>query len=102
MDQPLVTNQVEFSLLHMDPIYDGTADQCQRLRVLPMAWSPLAKGALMAKTGGDRITARQVTSFMRNTTVPRWINWPMPGSWRIHRPRCRFSGRTSWSGFRWR
>ena len=22
MDQPLVTNQVEFSLLHMDPIYD--------------------------------------------------------------------------------
>lgn len=50
MDQPLATNQVEFSLLHMDPIYDGTADQCQRLQVLPMAWSPLAKGALMAKT----------------------------------------------------
>ncbi len=50
MDQPLVTNQVEFSLLHMDPIYDGTADQCQRHRILPMAWSPLAKGALMADT----------------------------------------------------
>lgn len=50
MDQPLVTNQVEFSLLHMDPIYDGTADQCQRHRILPMAWSPLAKGALMEKT----------------------------------------------------
>ncbi len=50
MDQPLVTNQVEFSLLHMDPIYDGTADQCQRHRILPMAWSPLAKGALMDTT----------------------------------------------------
>ena len=49
MDQPLVTNQVEFSLLHMDPIYDGVFDQCQRQRILPMAWSPLAKGALMAK-----------------------------------------------------
>lgn len=49
MDQPLVTNQVEFSLLHMDPIYDGTADQCQRHRILPMAWSPLAKGTLMEK-----------------------------------------------------
>ncbi|MDZ4402924.1 aldo/keto reductase [Prosthecobacter sp.] len=49
MDQPLVTNQIEFSLLHMDPIYDGTADQCQRHRILPMAWSPLAKGALMEK-----------------------------------------------------
>ncbi len=49
MEHPLVTNQIEFSLLHMDPIEDGTADQCQRLRILPMAWSPLAKGALMAK-----------------------------------------------------
>lgn len=50
MDQPLVTNQIEFSLLHMDPIDDGTADQCQKLRIKPMAWSPLAKGALMDKT----------------------------------------------------
>lgn len=49
MDQPLVTNQVEFSLLHMDPIYDGTADQCQRHRILPMAWSPLGQGRLMKK-----------------------------------------------------
>lgn len=49
VDQPLVTNQVEFSLLHMDPIYDGTADQCQRHRILPMAWSPLGQGRLMRK-----------------------------------------------------
>ncbi len=49
MDRPLVTNQVEFSLLHMDPIYDGTADQCQRHRILPMAWSPLGQGRLMKK-----------------------------------------------------
>lgn len=46
MDQPLVTNQVEFSLLHMAPIYDGTFDQCQALGVPPMAWSPLAGGRL--------------------------------------------------------
>lgn len=51
MDQPLVTNQVEFSLLHMDPIYDGVFDQCQRQRILPMAWSPLAKGDLMKHEG---------------------------------------------------
>ena len=57
VDQPLVTNQVEFSLLHMDPIYDGTFDQCQKGRILPMAWSPLAKGALMSKEGpaGSRL-----------------------------------------------
>ena len=46
MDQPLVTNQIEFSLLCMDPIYDGTLDQCQKLRVRPMAWSPLGGGRL--------------------------------------------------------
>lgn len=47
MDQPLVTNQVEISLLHMDALYDGTTDQCQKLRIHPMAWSPLGKGRLM-------------------------------------------------------
>lgn len=46
MDQPLVTNQIEFSLLCMDPIYDGTLDQCQKHRVKPMAWSPLGGGRL--------------------------------------------------------
>ncbi|MFN8574283.1 MAG: aldo/keto reductase [Gemmatimonadaceae bacterium] len=44
--QPLVTNQLEFHLLHMDPIIDGTLDQCEQLRVAPMAWSPLAGGRL--------------------------------------------------------
>lgn len=50
MDQPLVTNQVEFSLLHMDPMYDGTFDQLQTERVQPMAWSPLAGGSLFDAT----------------------------------------------------
>jgi predicted oxidoreductase len=46
MDQPLATNQLEFHLLHMNPIYDGTLDQCQTQRIQPMAWSPLAGGRL--------------------------------------------------------
>jgi predicted oxidoreductase len=47
MDQPLATNQIEFSLLHMDPIYDGTFDHAQQHRYKPMAWSPLARALLM-------------------------------------------------------
>ena len=43
----LVTNQLEFSVLHTEPLYDGTFDQCLRLRVSPMAWSPLAGGRLL-------------------------------------------------------
>lgn len=42
--QPLVTNQIEISLLQGKAIFDGTLDQCQRLGILPMAWSPLAGG----------------------------------------------------------
>jgi len=49
MQQPLATNQVEFHLLHMEPIYDGTLDQCQQHHVQPMAWSPLAGGRLFDK-----------------------------------------------------
>ena len=59
MDQPLVTNQVEFHLLHMDPIYDGVFDQCQKQKMKPMAWSPLAGGRLMdpANEAGKRLRA---------------------------------------------
>jgi predicted oxidoreductase len=46
MRQPLATNQLEFHLLHMEPITDGTLHQCERLGVAPMAWSPLAGGRL--------------------------------------------------------
>jgi predicted oxidoreductase len=46
MEQPLVTNQIEFNLLHMDPITDGTLHQCEKNGILPMAWSPLAGGRL--------------------------------------------------------
>jgi len=42
----LVTNQIELHPLHRAPLADGTLDQCQRLRIKPMIWSPLAGGAL--------------------------------------------------------
>ncbi len=46
LDYPLVTNQIELSVLALEPLHDGTLDQAQRLRVPPMAWSPLAGGRL--------------------------------------------------------
>jgi len=47
---PLVTNQVEFSALHLDPLYDGTIAQSQ-LRGFPItAWSPLGGGGLFSGT----------------------------------------------------
>lgn len=43
---PLVTNQVECSVLHLAPILDGTLDQAQRLGFRPMIWSPQGGGRL--------------------------------------------------------
>jgi len=43
---PLVTNQVEVSLLQLYALHDGTLDQCQERKVTPLAWSPLGAGLL--------------------------------------------------------
>jgi predicted oxidoreductase len=42
----LATNQIEFSPLHLQPLSDGTLDQCTDLGLRPMLWSPLAHGRL--------------------------------------------------------
>jgi predicted oxidoreductase len=46
LDLPLVTNEIQFSAMHLRTWYDGTLDQCQRLRISPMAWGPLGGGHL--------------------------------------------------------
>ena len=60
MEQPLATNQLEFHLLNMSPIYDGTFDQCQAQRIQPMAWSPLAGGRLFDRS--NEAAARLATA----------------------------------------
>ena len=46
LDIPLVTNQVEYSLMHIEPIYDGTFNQAQKMDYKPMVWSPFAGGRI--------------------------------------------------------
>lgn len=46
LDVPLVTNQIEYSVLHLDAQADGSLDLCQRQGIRPMAWSPLGGGRL--------------------------------------------------------
>ena len=50
LDFPMLTNQIEFSVTHMQPIYDGTLDQAQRLRMPPMIWGPLGGGRIFTST----------------------------------------------------
>ncbi len=64
LEHSLVTNQVEFHLLNMSPIADGTFDQCQQLRIQPMAWSPLAGGQLFDKTSESALRLAQLAAAM--------------------------------------
>ena len=48
---PLVTTQPEFSAVRLDPMRDGTFDQCMQTGIVPLAWSPLAGGALATGDG---------------------------------------------------
>ncbi|MCQ3830159.1 aldo/keto reductase [Microbulbifer elongatus] len=56
---PLVANQIEVSLLHSLPMFDGQLDHCQQHEVIPMAWSPFAGGRLFAGDDADATRIQQ-------------------------------------------
>ena len=60
MPFPLVTNQIECSVLHADPFDDGTLDTCSKHGISPMAWSPLGGGELFTSKSGqaDRVRSK--------------------------------------------
>lgn len=54
MRHPLVTNQVEMSLLQRDAFTNGCLSAMQLDQLTPMAWSPLGGGALFGDTPETR------------------------------------------------
>lgn len=79
---PLITNQIEASLLHFEPIFDGTLDQCQQLGIRPMAWSPLGGGKvfkleqeqiLAIRTKADEICQRYDNKFHLDQLLLAWL-----------------------------
>jgi len=56
---PLVTNQIQLSVLHLDALENGSLDHCQRLRVPPMIWSPLHGGRLIKEETARALTVRE-------------------------------------------
>lgn len=96
----LATNQLEISPVHQPLILDGTLDQCQQLRIKPMAWSCLGGGrlfseacyqplrdelsAIMAETGADCIEQIVYAWIMRLPSQPL----PIIGSGKIERVRA--------------
>lgn len=93
---PLATNQVEFSPLHLAPIYDETFDGLQDLGVPPMAWSPLGGGRLFSSSDANaealRIVIKEIADELEQpfaSVVFAWIMAlpcrpiPITGSGRI-------------------
>ncbi|MGJ7917337.1 aldo/keto reductase family oxidoreductase [Massilia sp. LXY-6] len=56
----LATNQVEFSPLHVAPMFDETFDGLQDLGIAPMIWSPLAGGRLFTSNEANAENLRLV------------------------------------------
>lgn len=48
---PIVSQQPEYSALHLDPLFDGTFDQCMANNTGVLIWSPLAGGKLASAEG---------------------------------------------------
>ena len=95
----LVTNQVEISPVYQPLLLDGTLDQCQQLRIKPMAWSCLAGGKMF--TGAEYQPLRDELKLIQQETgaetieqlIYAWIlqlpSQPLPiiGSGKIERVR---------------
>jgi predicted oxidoreductase len=48
-------NQVEISILNMEPMHNGQLDQCLELGIIPMAWSPLGGGNVFDPDNDEQI-----------------------------------------------
>lgn len=82
----LVTNQVEASIMHLDPFLDGTFDQCLREDIRPMAWSPLGGGALFNDLEDSRVQhIRRVAAALADKRDGTAIDQILL-AWLLHHP----------------
>ncbi len=62
MRHKLAVNQVEISLMKRESFHDGVLDQCQAMNVIPMAWSPMARGEF----SGDSDSAKRLAPVLKS------------------------------------
>jgi predicted oxidoreductase len=62
---PVEVNQVQCSITHTDPMYDGTFEQTRKMNIEPMAWSPL--GSLFKEPESE--SALRVASVAKGLTL---------------------------------
>lgn len=70
---PLVTNQIEVSLTHNEPLFDGILDTLLKHRVSPMAWSPLGGGSLFTSDSQDVFRKANVYNATATQMALAWL-----------------------------
>jgi len=78
---PLVTNQIEISVTHNVPLFDGSLDILMKHRVSPMGWGPLRGGKLME---GEN------TELFRKTSKYDATEAQLALAWVLKHPSCIF------------
>jgi len=68
MKAPLVTNQIEFSPLYLEPISNGRFDHAIMHRYRPMIWSPVGGGRLLTGEGERETKIRALLADIARRT----------------------------------
>ncbi|SNY36591.1 Predicted oxidoreductase [Orenia metallireducens] len=85
LDFPLLTNQIELSVMELENIEDGTLDYCQEKRVAPMAWSPMAGGRVFTSQDEKAIRVRETLEQIAKEVNAKSIDQVMY-AWLLEHP----------------
>lgn len=64
---PLAAHQMQFSAMHVEPLFDGVFDQAMAQNIKVYAWSPLAGGALFKDEGAIAMRLRTTLGTLAET-----------------------------------
>ena len=86
--EPLLTNQIEASPLHLNAFDDGTIDLALRMRIRPMVWSPLAGGRLFDTTDACSVDDHAVGDLLQVLQFEGGLHQdgPLDGAEQVERP----------------
>ncbi|MEY3421604.1 MAG: hypothetical protein RIR48_1900 [Bacteroidota bacterium] len=80
---PVRSNQMEVSMTHLAPLFDGTIDTCVAHDMIPMSWSPIGGGSIYTNTkAGAKLEAR----LMKQADKYQWTLTEMALLFLMHHP----------------
>ncbi|WP_143315010.1 aldo/keto reductase [Clostridium sp. HBUAS56017] len=85
LDFPLVTNQIEASILNLEQFKNGTIDLMLEKRISPMVWSPLAGGTLFTNEDTKTLNIRKVLEKVKWETSASSID-EIAYAWLLNHP----------------